>query len=142
MGRLVIDLNAESASCQLGDSDWLVWWPLRISELGKLQQFQWHNLGCGECGGDSNPTCLDHGNQESCTDRLDDCDIVNSDRCLTNVHMAFDGTDKHSQAFQSGHQLRKVSVGSVTGLFKTTISAAETVARRQGRIELALALTF
>lgn len=45
-------------------------------------------------------------------------------RCLTNLHVAFDGNDKDSQVFESGHQVRKLNDASVAGLYKTSISAA------------------
>uniref|UniRef100_A0A7S0WKN8 Uncharacterized protein n=1 Tax=Pyramimonas obovata TaxID=1411642 RepID=A0A7S0WKN8_9CHLO len=92
-------------------------------EKGKLSYLQWHDMGCGECGGKDSPQCFAVGDgQRACganADLLLECldPLQETGKCQLNLYIAFAGTDKYSRPLNSGRKVESLDDFSITAAF-------------------------
>ncbi|XRB18737.1 hypothetical protein RI054_19g85830 [Pseudoscourfieldia marina] len=112
-------------------------------EKGALKFAQWHDIGCGACGGNGAGYCVEHTSEDSdaragrscadsekeCTCEGDSCtlgvekeplDLINkhAGRCRLAIYVAFSGTDVHGAPLTSALQVQKLGQYSLTGLYQ------------------------
>lgn len=101
-------------------------------DKGKLDYLQWHDMGCGECGGSKASTCVDVGdNHRACATSEEECDLLNPEdtgdpetRCQLSIYIAFSGTDKYSTPLTSAAQIESLNDFSATSFYSSSSETA------------------
>ncbi|KAM0924778.1 hypothetical protein ACQ4PT_004705 [Festuca glaucescens] len=84
-------------------------------QKGILQNLFWKADGCSSCSGNSNFACVD----ESCAIKTSSCRGTGNGQvdCSPGIQLAFSGTDKHEDVFNSWYEVSKLKQYSLFGLF-------------------------
>uniref|UniRef100_A0ACD6A1F2 Uncharacterized protein n=1 Tax=Avena sativa TaxID=4498 RepID=A0ACD6A1F2_AVESA len=84
-------------------------------QKGTLQNLFWKADGCSSCSGNSNFACVD----QSCAIKTSSCRGTGGGQadCSPGIQLAFSGTDKHEDVFNSWYEVSKLKQYSLFGLF-------------------------
>lgn len=84
-------------------------------QKGRLQNLYWKRDGCASCSGNSSFVCL---NNQDCAIKTNSCkNHGGSVDCSLGIQLAFSGTDKHEDVFNSWYEVSNLRQYSLYGLY-------------------------
>jgi hypothetical protein len=84
-------------------------------QKGRLQNLYWKRDGCASCSGNSSFVCL---NNQDCAIKTNSCkNQGGSVDCSLGIQLAFSGTDKHEDVFNSWYEVSNLRQYSLYGLY-------------------------